>query len=135
VRPELLRAASWRAARYGLSGELLDIERGERVAARTVVDRLVTRVGPALAAAGDLETVGGLVGELFARGTGADRQRAAYRRRGRIGDVVDLVLRESAADEAGLRSAPPAVAPPPLAAPAAAPLPAAAPEPGWPAGP
>ncbi|OHV45653.1 carboxylate--amine ligase [Pseudofrankia sp. BMG5.36] len=124
VRPELLRAASWRAARYGLSAELLDPECGERATARTVVDRLVTRVGPALAAAGDLETVVRGVGELFDRGTGADRQRAAYHRRGRIHDVVDLVLRETADDigvaVASRRSASPAGGPSPVAEPASA---------------
>jgi carboxylate-amine ligase len=97
VRPELLRAATWRASRHGLSGELVDLERGELVPARTLVDRLVERVGPQLSATGDGDAVAALVDGLFARGTGADRQRAAYARRGRIDDVVDLVIRETTA--------------------------------------
>ncbi len=95
VRPELLRAASWRAARHGLSGTLLDVEHGEQVAARVLVDRLVDRVRPALANAGDLDAVDDLVTDLFGRGNGADRQRAAFARRGDLPDVVDLILRET----------------------------------------
>lgn len=95
TRPEALRAASWRAARHGLSGGLFDVERGELVAARVLVDRLVDRVRPALADTGDLGTVTDLVADLFARGTGADRQRAAFARRGALPDVVDLLIRET----------------------------------------
>ncbi|MCM3926354.1 carboxylate--amine ligase, partial [Frankia sp. AiPs1] len=95
--PELLRAAGWRASRYGVAGELVDLERGELVPARALVDRLVERVGPELSATGDGDAVAALVDGLFARGTGADRQRAAYARRGRIDDVIDLVIRETAA--------------------------------------
>ncbi|WP_066064781.1 glutamate--cysteine ligase [Frankia sp. EI5c] len=95
TRPEVLRAATWRAARDGLKGELLDPTTGELVKARTLVDQLVTRTTPALAAAGDLDAVAGMVDDLFSRGTGADRQRAALRRRGRMSDVVDLITRET----------------------------------------
>ena len=97
VRPEQLRAASWRAARYGLSGPLLDDERGELVAPRVLVDRLVERVRPALVTAGDLDVVTGLVDHVFAHGDGARRQRAAYARRGELKDVVELVVRETVA--------------------------------------
>lgn len=95
VRPELLRAAAWRASRYGLVGELFDLERRERVPARVLVDRLVVQVGPALAEVGDADTVADRVDRLFARGTGAQRQRAAYGRRQRLSDVVDLVVCET----------------------------------------
>ena len=97
VRPEQLRAASWRAARYGLSGPLLDVERAELVAPRVLVDRLVERVRPALVTAGDLDVVTGLVDDVFAHGDGARRQRAAYARRGELKDVVELVVRETVA--------------------------------------
>lgn len=95
TRPEVLRAATWRAARDGIQGELLDPVAGELVPARAMVDRLVARVAPALAAAGDLEAVAAMVDNLLTRGTGADRQRAALRQRGRIADVVDLIVRET----------------------------------------
>ncbi len=95
VRPEPLRAAGWRASRHGVSGDLVDLERGELVPARAMVDRLVERVDAELSATGDADAVTALVDDLFARGTGADRQRAAYARRGRIDDVVDLVIHET----------------------------------------
>ncbi|WP_018637816.1 carboxylate-amine ligase [Parafrankia elaeagni] len=101
ARPEVLRAATWRAARDGIQGELVDPVSGELVKARAMVDRLVERISPALAAAGDLAAVGGMVDTLFARGTGADRQRAMLRRRGRIADVVDLIVRETDPESAG----------------------------------
>ncbi len=81
VRPELLRAASWRAARFGMSGELVDLT-DEGGAARLrpawdLVDALVEQVGPALDDAGDAARVAHGLSTLKERGTGADRQRSA----------------------------------------------------------
>ena len=42
-RLELVRAGTWRAARYGLDGQLLHPVRGELVAAWELVDELSTR--------------------------------------------------------------------------------------------
>jgi glutamate---cysteine ligase / carboxylate-amine ligase len=42
----LLEENLWRAIRYGLSGELLDFERGEPIAARRRIDELFEWVGP-----------------------------------------------------------------------------------------
>jgi carboxylate-amine ligase len=84
----LLRAAIWRAARFGLSGELFDPGRGERVGAWQLVDRLVDYVADALAAAGDAEVVIASLTRLRDRGTGADRQRAAAATTGGLHTVV-----------------------------------------------
>jgi len=44
----------WRAIRYGLDGELLDLERGDAYPARAAVDRLLTdRARPWRARPGD----------------------------------------------------------------------------------
>ncbi|MCP3820014.1 glutamate--cysteine ligase [Streptomyces sp. A3M-1-3] len=84
-----LHAAHWHAARYGTEGPCLDALTGRHVPVHELVNALVERATPGLVAAGDLE----LVRELLARrrriGSGADRQRAVYRRRGGLRDVVD----------------------------------------------
>jgi carboxylate-amine ligase len=82
LRPELLRAASWRAARWGLTGELADLRGvGGRVGllpAGNLIKALLEHVGPALDAAGDLDRVSAGLAEIEARGTGSARQRRAY---------------------------------------------------------
>jgi len=83
-RPELLRAAHWRAARYGMTGELvLD---GQLVPAADAVAALVDVTAGALEAAGDLSRVREFVAAVAEDGTGADRQRAAVTAAG--GDVA-----------------------------------------------
>ncbi|MFE2323743.1 glutamate--cysteine ligase [Streptomyces sp. NPDC059385] len=88
-RPELLRAACWRAARDGLAGQSIDLSTGRPVPATVQVDRLMTRIRPALAQSGDLDLVRAGWSRLRTHGTGADRQRAAYSRRASLTDVVD----------------------------------------------
>ncbi len=98
-RSELLRAAAWRAGRYGLAGTLVHpVERGLSPA-REVLASFVDRMRPALEAAGDLDLVTAGFERLLGA-TGAARQRAAYERSGSIGGVaVDLVARTEAAWE------------------------------------
>ncbi len=87
-RSELLRAAQWRAARYGVSDSLLDPTTGRLEKAEAVLDRLLSVTASRLEEAGDLR----LVEEGLARvlsGSGASRQRAAYERSGDLGAVVD----------------------------------------------
>jgi glutamate---cysteine ligase / carboxylate-amine ligase len=89
---EMLRAGYWLAARNGLSGEGMDVCTGRPVPFRELARDLLAHVRPALADTGDLEdTTAGLTA-LLDGGTGADRQRAAYRRRERLTDVVDAAL-------------------------------------------
>src|SRR6478735_3848133 len=56
-RTELLRAATWRAARSGLTGDLISPLSGTPLPAADVVAQLVEHVRPALAEAGDVEWV------------------------------------------------------------------------------
>lgn len=79
-RVELLRAASWRAARFGLAGELVDpraLASGALLPAWSAVAVLTEHVGAALDAAGDADTVHSGLNSIRDRGTGAERQRAA----------------------------------------------------------
>jgi carboxylate-amine ligase len=92
VRPELLRAATWRAARYGISGDLVDVVAGEAVPAREMVCRLLERLRPALEDQGDWAEVSGLVGRILADGTAADRQRRVWAATGDMGAVVDFIV-------------------------------------------
>ena len=87
-RLELLRAAHWRAARFGMAADL--VHDGALVPAWRAADALVEFVTPALERAGDLERVQDALRELRRSGTGADRQRAAVRRAdGDLGAALD----------------------------------------------
>ncbi len=94
-RPELLRAAKWRAARYGLDADLIDVEHGLAVPAREMIEKMLQFVRPSLEEHDEWDEISGLVGETIGRGTGAARQREAYARRGHFEDVVDLVIAET----------------------------------------
>ncbi|MGE5764484.1 MAG: YbdK family carboxylate-amine ligase, partial [Mycobacterium leprae] len=92
----LVRAATWRAARYGLEGDLVDLHDRRSHPVRVVVHRLLQTLRPQLTETGDWDTVRALAEEALRGGSAAARQRAAYRRRARLTDVVDLLLAETA---------------------------------------
>ncbi|MFF9279696.1 carboxylate-amine ligase [Streptomyces griseosporeus] len=76
-RHEWLRAASWRAARSGLEGGLIDPGTGREAPAAEVVRRLLRQVRPALEAAGDWPAVRDLTERALASGSAAHRMRRA----------------------------------------------------------
>jgi carboxylate-amine ligase len=93
-RSDLLRGAWWRAARYGLSGDLVHPVTAERVPAREAVSALRVLVSDALDEAGDADLVDDGLARMASAGNGARRQRAAYERAGDLRGVVDdLVAR------------------------------------------
>jgi glutamate---cysteine ligase / carboxylate-amine ligase len=75
----LLRAATWRAARSGLIGHLLDPLARCAVPAHDRVDALLRHTRDALEDRGDWDAVAQLWTALRARGTSADRQRELLR--------------------------------------------------------
>jgi len=91
----LLRAASWRAARWGTGGELVHPLIGRAESAWTVIDELVERISPALRANGDLAEVTAGLDRIKQAGTGADHQRAAYAEAADLGLVVADAVRRS----------------------------------------
>jgi YbdK family carboxylate-amine ligase len=95
LRPELGRAARWRAARYGLEGALLDVRRGELRAPGELVHDLLVRVHGPLADSGDLDEVSSLAEAALGRGTSAARQRAVFARTGSLVEVVRSVVAEA----------------------------------------
>lgn len=97
------RAAIWRAARGGLTGELLDDSRHPRpIPAAQAVRALLGRLAPQLHELGDFDEVEQLVETTLARGNSADRQRAAMAENGELDDVVQLVVDETQGPAAGL---------------------------------
>ena len=90
--PELLRAAYWLAARHGLPGDGVDVLTGRRVPFRRMARDLLAHVGPALAEAGDLDRAAASLEKVLLEGNGAQRQRAVYRHRERLADVVDVAV-------------------------------------------
>jgi glutamate---cysteine ligase / carboxylate-amine ligase len=88
IPAELLRLASWRASRSGLDGELLDPLTLRPAPARAVACALVGHVRDALADAGELRAVEGLLADVLRRGNGARQQREAYQRDGQILDAI-----------------------------------------------
>jgi len=116
IPPELLRLAYWRAARDGLSGHGIDLDTGRLVPAADIAERLLERVAPVLERQGELDRVTGWLHHLVEGGDGATRQRRVAESGGRLTDVVDYLVTQTA----------PAVAVP---APAAEPSVAVAPAP------
>ncbi|WP_434995664.1 glutamate--cysteine ligase [Arthrobacter sp. Ld5] len=97
-----LRLASWQARLSGMNGNLVHPLTGRPAPAPAVVADLLAHVLPALADAGDTETVADGLVRVIARGTGADRQRGVLHRTGRLADVVtDAVEVTHAFDRSG----------------------------------
>lgn len=92
---ELLDAALWKAGRDGLRSTLLDPLSGELVSAGQAIEALVMMVTPALTETGDLDIVREGVRKRLLDGSGADVQRAAFRRGGvsGLGELLTSSLR------------------------------------------
>ncbi len=96
LSPALGRAALWRAARSGLEGDLVDVSAPASRPAAEVVTELVDSLRPQLEDSGDWDTVSELSRQALIAGTSSARQRRALRRRGRLTDVVDQLIAETA---------------------------------------
>ncbi len=89
-RAEEVRVAGWRAARSGLTGDLVSPLTARPVPAAQAVDELVRHVTPALERSGDLPWVRDHLAALLRRGNGAQQQRR-WRQEG--ADDAELVRR------------------------------------------
>jgi glutamate---cysteine ligase / carboxylate-amine ligase len=96
----LLRSASWNAARYGLTAELVDVDERRTHAAERVVDRTLDELAPALRRAGDEDLVRTWVDHVWQRGTGAQLQRGDLGTRGRAEDVVRAAVARTSGSRA-----------------------------------
>ena len=91
-RPEVMEAAMWRAARYGLSGRLVSPTTLATRSAHAVVGELLAYVREGLEFHGDWFEVSNLVAAILASGDGASRQRAAFSRHHDPRDVIDYAM-------------------------------------------
>ena len=96
-RPELLRAASWRAARSGVSGDLIDVAAGRTVPAGERIQQMLGELAGELDDLGEGTFVRERVQEILEGGNSATRQRAAVRETGAVRAAVDRVVAETAA--------------------------------------
>ncbi|MDH6521385.1 carboxylate-amine ligase [Streptomyces sp. SAI-135] len=104
-RHDWLRGASWRAARSGLEGVLVDPRTHREAPAADVVCSLLARLRPALEAHGDWETVRDLTAAALAEGSAAER----IRRKAREEDLLacaDLLIAETRGERRRPRPAP-----------------------------
>jgi carboxylate-amine ligase len=95
TRHELLRAATWRAARSGLEGDLVDLVHPAGptlVPPSALIERLLSELRPELEESGDSKQVHELSQRALAVGSSAARQRRMFGRRGELTDVVDGLL-------------------------------------------
>jgi carboxylate-amine ligase len=102
ARTELLRSAHWRAARFGLDGDLIEVGAERSIPAGALIERLLEFTRPALEAFGDWYEVAAIARETVRRGNGAARQRAAFQQSGGLTSVVDLMIQETASGVAVL---------------------------------
>ena len=94
-RADLLRVAGWRAARYGLSAELVHPVEARLAPPREVLAAAVEHTRPALERHGDLERVGESVERLLSRGAGATVQRRVHESTGSLERVVEDLARRT----------------------------------------
>jgi carboxylate-amine ligase len=93
----LVNENKWRAARDGLDGKLIDLERDEERPARQAVLALVERAERAAARLGCREELSE-VERLVERGTGAEEQRQVYEETGSLLAVAQWLAEATAAD-------------------------------------
>ncbi|MFD7137076.1 glutamate--cysteine ligase [Streptomyces sp. NPDC059894] len=91
----LLRLAGWRAARSGLTGDLLHPATMRRAPAEAVVRALLEHVGEALEDTGDLERARAGCARLLRDGNGARVQREVWERTGSLREVVTMCVRHT----------------------------------------
>ena len=84
----LIEENMWRAIRYGLDGELLDLETGEAYPARSAIDRLLAWSAPARAQHG-------LPEPAFPTANGAQRQRRMIEAGADLAEVYAAAVRET----------------------------------------
>jgi glutamate---cysteine ligase / carboxylate-amine ligase len=95
--PTLIAENNWRAARDGLNGQLIDLERDEERPAHEAVLALIERAEPAAARLGCRDELAE-VERLVQRGTGADEQRDVYEETDSLLAVAQWLAETTAAE-------------------------------------
>ncbi len=95
VRPELLRAAHWRASRYGIDERLIDVVKQRSLPSQEIMDEMLSTLRPALEAESCWQEVSSQVQKVLHEGNGATRQRAVYQRNEDLKEVVEYIVAET----------------------------------------
>lgn len=98
VRHEVIRVAHWRAARYGLTEKLVDIDSMQLIPAQELIEKLLQFTKEALSTTGEWEEISTLAHQTLQQGNSAARQREVYQRTGSMKNVVDFLVTETARD-------------------------------------
>ncbi len=75
IRPSVLSYAIWHAARYGMSGDLVDPATCKKIPADQLMEKTMGELSDALDATDEREAVDNYIALLRSEGTGAERQR------------------------------------------------------------
>ncbi|WP_246239376.1 carboxylate-amine ligase [Acrocarpospora corrugata] len=95
ISPPMIKAATWRAARSGLTADLIDPMTAEKVPASAMLDRILQYGQEALKDLGDWEEISSLAARLLASGTSSRRQQRTLTATGHLPDVVDELIMET----------------------------------------
>ena len=90
----LLNENKWRAARYGISGKLIDFGKQEEVACVTLIHELLSFVDDVVDELGSRKEIE-FIHQILRMGTGADRQLEAFYQSNSLESVVDHIVEET----------------------------------------
>lgn len=92
---ELIDENKWRAVRFGLEGDLLDLGRQEAITARSLIREMIEWfIGDVIDELGSRKDVE-YAFKILEHGTSADRQLATFERTGDLKSVVDQLISET----------------------------------------
>jgi carboxylate-amine ligase len=103
-RRALLMENKWRAARYGMSGKLIDFGKQTEVPAKDLILEYLEFVDDVVDELDSREELS-YIHKMLETGSGADRQLRVYQDTGDLKKVVDYIIEET---EAGLAEVEPA---------------------------
>jgi len=94
-RTAMMNENKWRAARYGVNGQLIDFRKAAESPFRALVDEILHFVDDVVDDLGSREEVMNGIPAIMDGGTSADRQLEVHDRTGSLEAVVDFVLEET----------------------------------------
>jgi carboxylate-amine ligase len=97
-RRALIMENKWRAARYGISGKLIDFGKQEEIPLKDLIYEYLAFIDDVVDELGSRDEIN-YIHRILAEGSGADRQLRIYQETGDLTKVVDYVVCET---EAGL---------------------------------
>ena len=90
----LINENKWRAARYGISGKLIDFGKKEEVEVKSLIDELLEFVDDVLDDLGSRNEIQ-YIYKILEKGTGADRQLEVWEKTQDMKAVVDYIIKET----------------------------------------